>query len=311
MLCPTGKDIVEELEKTAYRYGPSRIFEDWLKISRASLRALPAFIQSQAQKLAYVDSPEDQRLWAERRERYPRPAWDHFTAAFAHLLESSQHGYHDTVGEIFMSWGNPNPRSGQFFTPMPVARMMAEVSMGGIQECLMQKLMKASEDNPAALAIAMVGTIIQDPDEKFNFFMNRLLPLIAPKLEPVVVLDPCVGSGVMLLAAAAASPRWALDLGLIQFYGVDIDPLCCQMAEVNLMLYGLNGFGAKCAQALSDAGIETLTGQYSDGYLTAKQTNADCIAVGNGLRQMQPDQRLLFPAWEMVDKYLLPKTEVK
>jgi hypothetical protein len=77
------------------------------------------------------------------------------------------------------------------------------------------------------------------PEEAERFFFERLLPYTVDKAEPFTVADICCGSGVMLLAAAKQFPRWAIDSGLVQFYGVDIDPLCVEMCRLNMRLYGI------------------------------------------------------------------------
>jgi hypothetical protein len=294
MLTPVGDEIVRELERLNNgQYSPSQIFDDWLRLTHIALKSLPDFIRWQVQGVPYIDSPEDQGFFAELETQFPKSKWDHFTKAFQTLLESTEHGYYDTLGEIFMAWGNPNKRSGQFFTPMPVARMMAEVQ--DIPGLLYQRLKEAGEGDPAVQAISLAGMLIRDPEKQFDFFLTRMLPLLAPKIKPIYVLDPAVGSGVMLLAAAATSPRWALDCGLIQFYGIDIDALACRMAECNLMLYGLNGFGIKCANELKGADLNALAGPYRQQYQAALQAGPEeLIDIQNELRSMQPsDGRLL------------------
>ena len=57
----------------------------------------------------------------------------------------------------------------------------------------------------------------------------------------------------MLLAAAAEFPVWAVQLGLVQFYGSDIDQTCVRMAQLNLAIHGLNGYAARCALAEAQA----------------------------------------------------------
>lgn len=60
--------------------------------------------------------------------------------------------------------------------------------------------------------------------------------------SPLTVCDPCVGAGVMLLAAAAvieARNPELLATGGVGFYGQDIDNTCCRMAELNLLAHGL------------------------------------------------------------------------
>jgi hypothetical protein len=79
---------------------------------------------------------------------------------------------------------------------------------------------------------------------------------------PITVCDPCVGSGRMLLAAAATYPDWATRLGLVVFVGADVDGLMVKLARTNLTLYGLNGTGLRYALALAPDEEELLR----DGY---------------------------------------------
>lgn len=59
--------------------------------------------------------------------------------------------------------------------------------------------------------------------------------------DPLKVCDPACGSGVMLLAYAAALPWRAVQEGRVAFYGMDIDPCCAHMARLNLWCRGLGG----------------------------------------------------------------------
>jgi hypothetical protein len=62
---------------------------------------------------------------------------------------------------------------------------------------------------------------------------------------PLRVLDPCCGSGRMLLASA-------LENGPSQeYYGIDIDSTCVKMAAINLFLNGIFHAEVMCANALS------------------------------------------------------------
>lgn len=68
--------------------------------------------------------------------------------------------------------------------------------------------------------------------------------------EPPRVLDPACGSGVMLLAAADAFPEELVRGGLVEFYGIDLDPYCARMAWINLRIHGLAG-AVECRNALA------------------------------------------------------------
>jgi hypothetical protein len=52
--------------------------------------------------------------------------------------------------------------------------------------------------------------------------------------EVKTVMDPCCGSGRMLLAVAKINPHWT-------FHGQDVDIRCVRMCAINLAFRGLNG----------------------------------------------------------------------
>lgn len=58
---------------------------------------------------------------------------------------------------------------------------------------------------------------------------------------PLSIIDPCCGSGRMLLAKSVTCGKHH------HFYGIDIDPVCVQMAIINLFLNGI--FHAEVMQA--------------------------------------------------------------
>jgi type I restriction-modification system DNA methylase subunit len=64
------------------------------------------------------------------------------------------------------------------------------------------------------------------------------------------ILDPCCGSGRMLLAGAKVHGPHNL------FYGIDIDQTCAKMAALNLFLNGIFGGEIMCANALSPDSFE-------------------------------------------------------
>ncbi|MBB6131491.1 N-6 DNA methylase [Mucilaginibacter lappiensis] len=64
------------------------------------------------------------------------------------------------------------------------------------------------------------------------------------------VLDPACGSGRFLLSAAKQNR-------LLKFYGADLDPICCKMALLNMLLNSLTG---------EIANINSISNEFFTGY---------------------------------------------
>ncbi|GEM_PF-4689366 len=109
---------------------------------------------------------------------------------------------------------------------------------------------------------------MQTPDEAHAWFVDRLIPAALPFIAPIQIHEPTVGSGVMLLAAASVVPGWANHFGIVQYHGMDVDPLCVEMACVQLKRYGLNGFGLRCA--IAARGVAPLHG--NEPFLPSHET---------------------------------------
>jgi type I restriction-modification system DNA methylase subunit len=62
---------------------------------------------------------------------------------------------------------------------------------------------------------------------------------------PLRILDPCCGSGRMLLASAQENGQKQ------EYYGIDIDQTCVKMTAINLFLNGMFHSEVMCSNALS------------------------------------------------------------
>ena len=257
--------IIKHLERLTHTgYRAEIVFRDWLSLLEANLKALPLHLKA-IQETGHVappeaDTPDTQKLFAQLRERYThQDDWVHLSDAMALLIASTGLGYYDVLGDVYMQFAAPNLHQAQFFTPWPIAQMMAQITCTNAQEMLLDRLKdaarKAITEDPLLEALLFATGITaqithsNNPAENDPWLSNvmheMLLPKLVPYFEPIKILDPCVGSGVMLLAVAKQFPHWAIRLGLVQFYGQDLDPDCVQMCRLNCMLYGLNGWGVK------------------------------------------------------------------
>jgi len=270
--------IVKALERiTATGQRPSAIFDDWLELVEATLDMLPAHLKCAVQTghLAQ-DSPEAAQVWDKVRSRYPGQDWvfDKFAEGFGHLLNDASlpdgtPTYQDIVGDVYMEWGRPSRSTGQFFTPWNVARFMAEMVSDHGQE-VHAHLKAAIDQSPLAQACLLAGLALEG-EEAGQWFIGKVVPSALEHYQPVTVLDPCVGSGILLLAHASTLPVWMVQMGLVQYYGCDIDPTCVRMARVNCKLYGLNGSHLQYALELSAEELAALPQRYAEAYAQAQE----------------------------------------
>ncbi len=267
------KQIIKTLESiTSSGVSSYDIFDDFLNIALDSLERLSDHVRSMAKTgKPAEDTEEVQKRFERLRARYRDPVYfDRFAEAFGYLILSAEDDWNDTIGDIYMEFGISNKHSGQFFTPFHIAKLIAEISMTDIPAIVHERIKSACVNNPLARAMLLAGLAIGDQATAEQWFFEKVLPTVAADIKPVTVCDPACGSGVMFLAAASAVPRWMLDWNLVRFYGIDIDQTCVNMAHVNILLHGLNGFSIKCALALSEAELLTIPDPYQSSYREAQ-----------------------------------------
>ena len=149
----------------------------------------------------------------------------------AYVAAGEEIGWGDILGALFqeMKGGMGRARAGQFFTPWNIALFMAQMN------CLSKEM-------------------LDDPHHKAE------CPSDCAVVHPILVSDPCCGSGVMFLAMAAAvaqqhGPEYVRRLA---FYGQDIDQTCVLMAQVQLRINDLDGYMLAVRRAQQAAGVERL-----------------------------------------------------
>lgn len=301
--------IIRELQRVELSgQMPYQIFRDWCELVRASLSMLPKHLKSAAQDHRLADDPPDVKALFERmRGIYPKKLYfEYFANAMGILLSSAHDGYKDIIGDVYMEYSNPNGHNGQFFTPMSVARMMAQVIIQNGLEMVNKHLIdafdkarKRGDVNSILLDASVIMSGAITDDLHLEYFMKYIYPLIAQDFTPVTISDPCCGSGVMFLAAAECFPRWAINLGLVQFSGQDIDPTCVNMAQINCYLYGLNGSYLQYVLAMSEIKEDQFPAPYDHLYkdaIEAQKRNdiSEVEKIKEDVNRIRANQATLF-----------------
>lgn len=266
-------DIIDPLERLEQHSGTraSEVFHDFLTATLLTLERLPAHLESAVTSGQFAaPAPEEAEAFQKMHERYSRirdiDFRNYFAPAFNALLSSTAYGYLDVLGVVYMRYGYPG--EGQVFTPFPVAQMMAGMIID--PDDLHARVQDAIAQSVEAQAALMLGMTIEDSNEAKAWFLNRVIPPALPHYRPIRVCDPCVGSGVMLLAAASVFPQWAVQRGMVHFFGQDIDATCVAMAKINVKLYGIDGERVRYALAMSDAELDAVPDPWGPMYIEAK-----------------------------------------
>lgn len=279
------KDIIKALH-TAQAHcgeGMSRLFPRWLTFCHAFMDHAPRVYGA----VIRGDTEQAEALDAEFKRAAGQPSpqvMDAFREGLRSLLmsvltEEGDFRYSDVIGSIYMGVGACE-ETGQFFTPYNVARCMAEMVLGaGQAEALVrQRWDEMAANNPAFDVCAhMVGlySMMRPVDDQYMPpLISRMHDKMREMFKPILLLDPCCGSGVMHVAAASCIPRPLIDAGFFAFHGVDLDPVCVDMARLNCKLFGLNGWGMKAAAELRIAEAEALPWPYCTLYANALRNTA-------------------------------------
>jgi len=262
----TIKQICRLLEQnTAAGRRIGDVFEDWLDICIATQRMMPAHLKALAEtgRPAEDDEPTAD-LWAKLRSIYGTTGgyFDRFRDAYHLMLDVAPKGLDVSPEQALTSYpGNPGGGpdvvgwvyqeleqggwNGQFFTPWSLSWAMAQVTIDDGSRMVQDRLIAAKDkamQNPATsawlTAVTLTGIILPEEQAQAHF-ISQVWPVVEPYYEPITVHDPACGSGIQLLAAARMFPAWMRTLGMVQFFGQDIDRLCVKMAELNCHLYGL------------------------------------------------------------------------
>lgn len=254
------KIITKHLDGVASHLRRGNVWDDWLDIVEATLRMLPAHVAAVADARERGETPrmaddddEAKELWARlERAGYESADFTHFAAAYAALMDSvvepdGAPNYRDVLAIVHESWAGANERGGQYLTPWDICVTMAMCTMVDVESMLRERIMAALDDETREMLDAL-GLDATQP-HTLEHIATRYLPARVEHFEPITVCDPCCGSGTFFLACAHVCPQWAVALGLIRFYGQDIDRTAVQMSRINLMARGLNGYGLKLRAA--------------------------------------------------------------
>lgn len=148
------RELVRLIQKLARSRGPGRVFADFIELSCLSL--------SNAVDRSQFDTRESR--YHEIRKSYSYEEFEQFPQMLGLLtMVMETAGFDDVLGSLYMELELGNARSGQFFTPYTVSRMMAMMMVGDASDVRESGVLDAAEPACGAggMVVAMADALLQ------------------------------------------------------------------------------------------------------------------------------------------------------
>jgi type I restriction-modification system DNA methylase subunit len=171
------KNIVKTIEKIAYRYGRHHVFNDFVYMSAAAL----------SQPMNFQQKREDEYL--RRIKTYDADTQHMLAGLLGELaLAFEKEKFGDILGDIYGSMGLLNAKTGQFFTPFHISKMMGKMagSAEGLSAEIEQKGYITVSDPCCGAGGMLIAFANNCMDCGINYQQSVLF--VAQDIDPAVAL---------------------------------------------------------------------------------------------------------------------------
>lgn len=184
-------ELMKVLTAHSYHLRLSEVWRDFIRSSALTLHQISLRYVGQ-----FCDKTEKEILEIQKRH----PEWKTTLAAgFGMLINiMTEKGISDFLGDTYQELDAANQWHGQFFTPMPLCRAMAEMTLGGKDEF----------------------------EKRFQEDPHR-----------ITINEPACGGGATLLGILECFKQWDVPPSVFYMVGIDIDSMCVDMAFIQLSLF--------------------------------------------------------------------------
>lgn len=125
------KEFIEHIESMGIKHGKSSVFGDYLTIAACTISNSVDPVHYNAREQLYMDTIK----------KYSKEEVDVFVKMHCALVMALQKSYlqRDVLGEIFHELALQNEWNGQFFSPIHICKLMAEITLSNSLEKLEDK----------------------------------------------------------------------------------------------------------------------------------------------------------------------------
>ena len=116
------KEIIKLIENIGYRHGITTVFDDYLYISSCAVSNI-------VDKLHFE---EREKLYMQTIKKYSKEELQQLVKLHTMVINALEQSLYsaDLLGEVYHSLNLSNSRNGQFFTPMYIAQLIAQMTIG-------------------------------------------------------------------------------------------------------------------------------------------------------------------------------------
>jgi type I restriction-modification system DNA methylase subunit len=123
------KNLIKLIEQVSYRHSTWKVFSDFVELASLS-------ISNSVDKTQYETR---EKRYLEIIKTYERTEGELFPKMLGELILALEDKMTDILGEIFMELELGNKWKGQFFTPMSVCKMTAQVLLENVESIIQEK----------------------------------------------------------------------------------------------------------------------------------------------------------------------------
>jgi len=160
------KEFVNLVSLNSRRHRKHEVFRDFCELAALSISNAVDIQQRAVREARYMQIVA----------HYEQAEVARFPLMLAHVTMALEEGFHDCLGQLFMSLELGDHWKGQFFTPYPISYLMARLSIDGAESTIQSKGF-ITVNEPAAGAGAMliaVANVLSDLGKNYQQCMHAI-----------------------------------------------------------------------------------------------------------------------------------------
>lgn len=166
------QNIIKDIENLTGKYHRWNIFSDFISMAAITIR----------NSVNLIGKSEKEEEYIKIAKKYTAKEMDKFADMLANLVIALEKEKTDVLGQIFMELNIANKWQGQFFTPMDISDLMAEMTIEDNLEEIIKQKGYITVNEPAVGGGAMIISFAKAMEKKKYNYQKQMV-VIAQDLD--------------------------------------------------------------------------------------------------------------------------------